>query len=437
MNVRIEKMVYGGEGLGHATGPRPSRGKPAAAGWPAAAGKPVFVPFVLPGEVVEVLPTQETRKLIRGLPEKILEAAADRIEPPCPYFTRCGGCHYQHLPYEQQLALKVEILRETLRRLGDIAWSEEIPALASPPWNYRNRIQLHLGPHPVRADRLQMGYYRQGTHTLCAIEQCPISSPRLNALILALNELNAAGHLPRRLRQVEAFVTDEDRPGWLSLGLPVLDFASDELATRLRRAWPGVESILFLETSTGQRVLAGAGSTRYRVNEEEVRVSHNSFFQVNRYLLPELAARTGDLSGTTAVDLYAGVGLFTRALARGFARVAAIEADPDTAADLAANSAALANVQAHCADAAAFLAQWREPVDCVMLDPPRAGLSKEAVRELLRLRPRRLLYLSCDPATLARDLKALAATFQIESLELIDLFPHTFHIETLARLRAD
>ncbi|MBI4462763.1 MAG: class I SAM-dependent RNA methyltransferase, partial [Acidobacteria bacterium] len=247
MNVRIEKMVYGGEGLAYHD------------------GKPVFVPFVLPGEVVEVLPTQETRKLIRGLPEKILESAAARVAPACPYFARCGGCHYQHLDYEQQLKLKVEILRESLRRLGGLDWQQGIPALASPPWNYRNRIQLHLSPHPIRADRLQLGYYRQGSHALCAIEQCPISSPQLNELIRALDELSQAGHLPPQLRQLEAFVTAEDAPGWLTVAAPVLDFDTDALADRLRTAWPGLESVLLLETSTGQRVLAGAGWVDYRV----------------------------------------------------------------------------------------------------------------------------------------------------------------------------
>ncbi len=433
MNVRIEKLVYGGEGLGYAVEAPHSR----AAKAPSERGKPFFVPFVLPEEMVAVLPVQETRKFVRALPEKILRAADQRVEPDCPYFSRCGGCHYQHLGYEDQLRVKAEILRETLRRLGGIEWTGDIPALASPPWNYRNRIQLQLGPHPVRADRLQIGYYRQGSHALCDVAACPISSPKLNELIRALHELNDAGHLPRHLRQLEALVTADDAPGWLTLATPRLDFDPTALAERLRRAWPGLESTLFLETSTGERHLLGPGFTSYRVEEDEFRISHNSFFQVNRYLLPELPARVaGELGGATAFDLYAGVGLFTRTLARRFQRVVAVETEPDTAADLAANCAPLANVRAHCAEAAEFLADWRKPMDCVVLDPPRAGLSKEVVGELLRLRPPALAYLSCDPATLARDLKALAAGFTLEEVELIDLFPQTFHIETLSRLRA-
>jgi len=424
VKVRVEKLVYGGDGLAYANGsPETDR------------SKPIFVPFVLPGEVVEVFPIQETRKLIRALPQKIVQAAASRSEPDCPYFTRCGGCHYQHIPYEQQVEFKREILRETLHRLSGIDWREELPTLPSPPWRYRNRIQLQLGPHPVTADRLQLGFYRAGSHALCDIDQCLISSPKLNELIRALNALNAAGKLPASLRQIEAFVTDEDSPAWLSLGVSAFDFPADEFAASLRQAWPGVESILFIEIASEQSVLVGPGAGYYRVGEEPLRVSHNAFFQVNRYLLPEVVARaTGNLAGTLALDLFAGVGLFTQPLARRFQRVVAVEADRNTAADLATNLAPWPHVQVHCADVAEFLRAWQPPVDCVLVDPPRAGLTAEVVEELLRLRPPVVVYLSCDPATLARDLKRLAAGFALSALELIDLFPQTFHIETLARL---
>lgn len=430
MKVRVEKLVYGGDGLAYAIGP-PEQSR----------GKPVFVPFVLPGEVVEVFPIQETRKLIRALPESIVQAATSRIAPRCPYFTRCGGCHYQHIPYEQQVALKREILCETLRRLSGIDWSEEIPILPSPPWNYRNRIQLQLGPHPVTAGRLQLGFYRASSQALCDIAQCLISSPKLNDLICALNELNATSKLPTSLRQIEAFVTHADSPGWLSLGALTLDFPTDEFAATLRHAWPGVESILFVETHGERRVLVGPGASYYRVGDDPedsgTRVSHNAFFQVNRYLLPEVVACvTQNLEGKVALDLYAGVGLFTRALAPRFQRVVAVEIDADTVADSVTNVAPWPHVQVHCTDVADFLRGWHEPVDCVLVDPPRAGLAREVVEELLRLRPPALIYLSCDPATLARDLKRLAAGFTLIALKLIDLFPQTFHIETLARLAA-
>ncbi|MCH6553407.1 MAG: class I SAM-dependent RNA methyltransferase, partial [Acidobacteria bacterium] len=201
-NVKIEKLVYGGDGLAHHD------------------GKPVFVPFVLPGEEVEVIPIEESRKLVRALPAQVMQAAADRIQPHCSYFARCGGCHYQHLSYDDQLQLKVNILRETLRRLGKLDWKEEIPVHASPPWNYRNRVQLKFAPHPVVAEVLEVGYYRAGSHNLCAVEQCPLVSPKLNQLIAVFNRLSAARALPLSLRGAEAFTDDRDQPFWLTLSAP-------------------------------------------------------------------------------------------------------------------------------------------------------------------------------------------------------------------------
>lgn len=419
--VRVEKLVYGGEGLAYHE------------------GKPVFVPFVLPGEVVEVFPVEESRKLIRALPGTVREAAGDRIPADCPYFARCGGCHYQHLSYEKQLALKVNILRETLRRLGKIDWTAEIPAHPSPPWHYRNRVQLKLAPHAVAAEALQLGFHRAGSHTLCAIERCPISSPKLNLLIAALNRLSQERALPLGLRGLEAFVDDRDDTLWLTASAPRLDFDRAALTEKLRTALDGLLSLQFLDTATGQQETDGLGWIYYQAGAHRLRVSHGSFFQVNRHLLPPLVERVTDkLEGRVALDLYAGVGLFARALAGKFSRVVAVESHPSTAADLAANLADCGGVEARTTSVADFLLRQPEKCDVAVLDPPRTGLDRGVAEALAELAPPRLVYLSCDPATLARDLARLAPRYRLEALELIDLFPQTFHIEALARLaRAD
>lgn len=415
--VRVEKLVYGGEGLAHH------------------AGKPVFVPFVLPGEVVEVFPIEESRKLIRALPGELREAAGERIEAHCPYFARCGGCHYQHLSYEKQLALKVDILRESLRRLGKIEWTQDILAHPSPPWHYRNRIQLKSAPHPVAADALQVGFHRAGSHTLCAIEQCPISSPKLNQLIAVLNRLSREQALPRSLRALEAFVDDRDDTLWLTLSAPQLDFDAAALIEHLRTALDGILSLELRETATDRHETSGLGWIYYSVGAQRLRVSHGSFFQINRHLLPLLVARvTEGLEGQVALDLYAGVGLFACALAEKFARVVAVESEPRAAADLAANVADLGGVEPQACTVADFLQRSPEKCDVVLLDPPRTGLERGVAEALTELAPPRLVYLSCDPATLARDLARLAPGYRLAGLELIDLFPQTFHIETLARL---
>lgn len=419
--VRVEKMVYGGDGLAYHE------------------GKPVFVPFVLPGEVLDVFPIQESRKLIRALPGEMKETAGERIEARCPYFARCGGCHYQHLPYEKQLALKVDILRETLRRLGKLDWQDEIHAHPSPPWNYRNRVQLKLAPHPAIPDALQLGYHRAGSNTLLAIEECPLSSAKLNQLIVVLNRLSRERALPPSLRGVEGFVDDRDHTLWLTLRAPHIDFDRAALLEELRTALDALLSVEFHETSTDQRSTDGLGWVYYSVGAHRLRVSHGSFFQVNRHLLGLLSERVAaEAGGQVALDLYAGVGLFTRVLAEKFARVVAVESNPAAAADLAANVAELAGVEARATAVADFLLRFPEKCDVAVVDPPRAGLERGAAEALLELAPPRMVYLSCDPATLARDLSRLQPRYRLTALELFDLFPQTFHIETLARLeRAD
>lgn len=415
--VRIDKLVYGGDGLGYHE------------------GKPVFVPFVLPGEVVDVFPVQESRKLIRALPGELKQTAGERIEARCPYFARCGSCHYQHLDYEKQLALKRDILRDTLHRLGKIEWPEEITTHASPPWNYRNRVQLKLAPHPAMPEVLQVGYHRAGTHSLIAIEECPISSPRLNQLVAVLNRLSRERLLPLSLRGLDAFVDDRDATLWLTLHALQRNFDLSALLEELRTALDGLLSIELRRRDTGQRTTDGLGWIYTNVGPHRLRVSHSSFFQINRHLLPLLAERvTHGLEGRVALDFYAGVGLFARALAEKFARVVAVESFLPAAVDLAANVADLEGVEADATTVADYLRASPEKCDVAVLDPPRAGLERNVTEALLELAPPRLVYLSCDPATLARDLTRLLPTYRLTSLELIDLFPQTFHIEALARL---
>jgi 23S rRNA (uracil1939-C5)-methyltransferase len=341
--VRVEKLVYGGDGLAYHD------------------GKPVFVPFVLPGEVVDVFPLQESRKLIRALPGELKETSGDRIEARCPYFARCGGCHYQHLDYEKQLVLKQEILRETLRRLGRIEWGKEITAHASPPWNYRNRIQLKLAPHPAMPETLQIGYFRAASHNLIAVEECPLSSPRLNQLIAVLNRLCRERVLPPSLRGLDAFADVHDETFWLTLHAPQLDFDQTALLEALRTDMNGLLSIEFHELATGKRTTDGLGWIYTNVGPHRLRVSHGSFFQVNRHLLPLLVDRViYNLEGQVAVDFYAGVGLFARALAEKFARVVAVENHPVAAVDLTANLDDLETAEAHRSTVADFLQGSRE-----------------------------------------------------------------------------
>jgi 23S rRNA (uracil1939-C5)-methyltransferase len=390
-DVTVEKLVYGGDGLGR---------------WE---GRVVLIPFVLPGEIIRAAPRQQRGGLVRAQAAAILRAAPNRVVASCPYFTRCGGCHYQHVSYEDQLAAKRAILAEELRRIGKLEPPEEIEVVAAEPWGYRNRVQLHLCGGRI-------GYWAARSHQLCAIDHCPISSPQVNRVISALNEMIRDARWPRFLRSIEIFtderqvqvnVVETDRP----LARRFFDWAADVI--------PGWVP----------------GPLDY---QGQFRVSRNSFFQVNRFLLDQLVdLATRQAEGESALDLYAGVGLFSLALGKKFREVTAVESGSGAIRDLAFNAerAGFAHVRPVHRTAEEHLAGLSRAPDFVLLDPPRAGLGKNMIGRLAVLRPRQLTLVSCDPATLARDLGSLRkAGYQIASLAMIDLFPQTFHLETVTRL---
>jgi 23S rRNA (uracil1939-C5)-methyltransferase len=422
MNVKIEKLVYGGEGLGHSE------------------GRTVFVPYVLPGEVVAVRATERKKKFVRGQLQHIVTAAPERAMAACAHFAACGGCHYQHIPYEEQLRYKADILRETLWRIGRVKWEGEIRAHPSPPFGYRNRAQWKVRQ---LGERQAVGYFRGGSTALLPVEQCPILSPRLEQALGALRRLAADGRLPATLREVEVFADERDEKLLLNASCTEFSGAPDELAETLRGALPGAESVLLHESSRDRFELFGPGYITYRAGGTPLRVGHLSFFQVNRHLVEEMArVATEDARGTLALDLYCGVGLFSVPLAARCQRVIAVESNEAAARDLQENLAACGGrAQAVCADVERFLAGVTETPDLVVLDPPRAGIAPAALQQLLRIGPKRILYWSCDPSTLARDLGALTAggshgvgTYEIDEMRLFDVFPQTYHIETLVRL---
>jgi 23S rRNA (uracil1939-C5)-methyltransferase len=421
VELKIEKLVYGGEGMGHAD------------------GVAVFVPFVAPGETVAVRLEEQKKKFARGQVERFVETSPARVAPRCPYFARCGGCHYQHLSYEAQLGYKKEILLETLSRLGGVRWEGPVEAHASPPFGYRNRAQWkvrHTGSGAVA-----IGYLEAGSQRLCAVDQCPILSPRLEDTFIRLRGLLERREIPSALAELEAFADGEDERILLSASFTNLGGKTAEaLGGRLREAMPAIESLLLHDASRDRFELFGPGYLRYRVGERLYRVGHLSFFQVNRFLVESLARRaTADASGQFALDLYAGVGLFSLPLAGGFDRVVAVEGNPAATRDLEENVRAAASgrgeIEVRTQDAEEFLPRWNARPDLILLDPPRAGLSDAVRMRLAAIGAPEIRYVSCDPATLARDLKGLSAAYEVAQVELFDLFPQSFHLETLVRLR--
>ena len=392
--VTIEKWVYGGRGLARLD------------------GQVVLVPFVLPGEVVEVALERERPGLVEARLLNVIAPSSERVAALCPYFARCGGCHYQHAPYEFQLARKVEVLREVLRRVGKIKAPEAIEVIAGAPFEYRNRVQLHLAGREI-------GYLEPASNRLCPVEHCPVASPAINSALGSLRKMRGNRRFPAFLRTIELFSNES--------AVQVNVLASDRPVARHFFDWCG-------ESIPG----AAAGWLDYSAAGSEYRVGHRSFFQVNRFLIDRMVeAGLADAEGDTAIDLYAGVGLFSLPLARRVRSVTAVESGSSAVHDLEFNAErASLPIQVERAVVETYLEGLSATPDFVLADPPRAGLGKGVVRQLLRLRPPRMTIVSCDPATLARDLTALLSSgYRLERVTMIDVFPQTYHIETVASLR--
>lgn len=394
-NLLIEKLVYGGEGLSRVD------------------GEVVFTPFVLPGETVEVERTGARHHVQRARMVRLEQPSPNRVDARCPQFQSCGGCQYQHASYDAQLGYKREILAETLRRVGKIEFElSRIETVAAEPYGYRNRLQFHI-------ENGRIGFRAMHSKRLVAAPQCSVASPKLNEAIATLNRLVRDRAWPEFVKSLEVF-TDERHVQWnvMETERPVAKRFFD---------WVGHE----VPGSVG-------GPLDYTVGGDKFRVSGGAFFQVNRFLLPQLAALvSGDASGETAWDLYAGVGLFSLPLARKFRQVLAVESGFSALADLAVNAerAGLSVMRAG-QQVETFLMEATEAPDFVVADPPRAGLGAIAAGRLAELHPKRLVIVACDPATLARDLAVLLPAYDLERLVLVDLFPQTFHIEAIACLVA-
>jgi 23S rRNA (uracil1939-C5)-methyltransferase len=412
-----QKLVYGGEALGYAE------------------GQTVLAPYALPGERLEVEAVRTAKGVVHARPMRVLEAAPERVAAPCPYFGRCGGCHYQHLDVAHQLKWKAEILRETLRRIGRITWDREITIHHASPWNYRNQAQLKVTEsEPGRVD---LGFFEAESHRLVPIDECLIVSPRLNAVLRELRQPESLGRLAG-CREVELRTNDRDDQVRITLWGDFTKQEMEERAAYFLEQAGGISAAAFVGQQ-GLEVFGDAALT-YQVGEFRYQISTGSFFQASRYLLPEFvnAVTATEEPGDLALDLYAGVGLFTLPLARGFKQVTGVESHLAASRDLEANAAmhGLERVRAAGQTAFEFLRRFAQMgPDFVILDPPRAGVDKPTLKRLAELRPRCFHYVACDPATWARDLAYLGGQgYRLERVEMFDFFPQTYHIECLARL---
>ncbi|MGA8875186.1 MAG: 23S rRNA (uracil(1939)-C(5))-methyltransferase RlmD [Candidatus Korobacteraceae bacterium] len=438
LQLEIEKLVYGGDGLARL--PADEHGP----------GKAVFLPFVIPGEQVEASIASSRPGFVRGQLNRVLAASGERVEPGCPYFIRCGGCHYQQIDYAAQLRYKAEILRETLRRTAKFELQQEIVIHSAEPWRYRNRTRMHVHHEPQFA----LGYFRHNSHALLPVESCPISSPLINQAITAVWALGRDRQVTDALHGLQFFANHDDtrmlveayvRPGTDAKQI-------QPFAAALHSSMPQIAGVIvFAAVPTEDESLQRAPLTSihpeksqaigedflmYHTVGVDYRVSGGSFFQINRFLIDKLVeVVVTKQTGRAALDLYAGAGLFTSQLARNFDQVLAVESSPHSFADLRRNVPHNVNcirttTETFLADRAAKLAP-----DLVIVDPPRAGLGERATAALCRMSASHVTYVSCDPATLSRDLRRLLeSAYRVEQVHLVDLFPQTYHMETVLHL---
>ena len=396
IDTTVERIVPGGDGIAHG------------------GGLTLFVPMTAPGDEVRVQLDRRRGQVAWGTVTELRQPGPARAQPPCPYYGICGGCDLQHITYEGQLAAKLDIVRDCLTRIGRIEPPEDLAVMPSPdPLAYR-----HVAEWAVDGPRRRIGYRARGSHDVVDVEYCPILTPQLNGVLADLRERQADGMIPPNIDEIRG-IAGEDGAG---------------ISPALGGGYPPELSM--------------------RIGDETYHYDAASFFQANGLLLDELVAEAlwqadphkdpeAPLAGdgpNFVIDLYAGVGLFSVPLARRYRRVVAVEGyAPATRwtrrnlrdAGLSTAKVEIDRVETWLARRAAALTG----ATLVVLDPPRTGVSPEAIEGILTLAPRRITYVSCDPPTQARDLKLLiAGGYRLVRMAALDMFPQSHHVETVAHL---
>lgn len=379
----------------------------------------VFVPYALPGERVRVKLAEEKKRYARAEILEVIEASPDRIIPRCQHFTRCGGCNYQHIPYQIQLQAKFEILKDQLQRIGKIKAPPLQPFIASEdPWFYRNFVQFHLTPGG------RLGYQAQRSHEVIQIRECHLPETPILEIWhrLDLEKVPGLGRVGIRVGANEDILlnleSSEPQPISLELDLPISVVHSGPI---------------------GSIILAGDDHIHHQIKDHSFMVSAGSFFQVNTAMAEAMVDHILNLISfslnTTLVEAYCGVGLFSAFLAPLVKEFIGIESSPSACDDFVINLNAFDNVALYEAEAEEVLPNLYQAPDIILVDPPRSGLDRKVIDDILSLQPDQLVYVSCDPATLARDLKRLVTGgYSLAQITPFDLFPQTYHIESISLL---
>lgn len=387
LEVEIEKIVPNGFGLAFAE------------------NLTVFVALAAKGDRLRVRIKKKKGKAAFAEIVEIIKPSPDRAEPKCVYFGRCGGCNFQQLNYAAQLEAKVEIIRDSLTRIGKIKYEKEIQVIGSPkPYGSRARAQWHLDTR-----RRKFGYFKRGSHEIVDVETCPILTEETHKILTDLRREIVWESFWSETVEIEAASGENE-----------ISVYSAEIVERTRE------------------ISFAANGERYFYDAQ-------TFFQGNPFLIEDLTETAlKGAGGETALDLYCGVGLFTLPLAKVFRKTIGVEASEKAAAFARKNIERARQIERadifaeKVGDWLAENAKDLRGIDFALLDPPRAGADKETIESLLRIEPKQISYVSCEPSVLARDLRLFCESgYKIESIAAVDLFPQTHHVETIVRLKSE
>ncbi len=418
MQLKIEKLIYGGKGLGRLE------------------GKATFVPFVIPDEKVQIKIKKEKKNFIEAHLKQVIEKSPYRREPLCNYFTTCGGCDFQHIKYEYQIKLKKDILEEALQRIGNIKSFPEIKTIPSEKeFFYRNRAQFKVYANHI-------GFYKRESHTVIDIDNCPILSKQIAYIPDKLKELLT--YFIVQPKEIHIFSATEGN---------LLKFIFDKQIKK----YPDLKTInkilginivgagiyyrknqtVYLQKTLGQKF------TFEKIKNFKFKVSLDSFFQVNKFQIKNLIDTVISFLKNSKIiaDMYCGVGTFSIPAGKIVDKVYGFELNKIAVKD-AVENAKINNVK-NCKfypfetkKAVDFLIEKNIPVDTIIFDPPRSGLNKYIIDKTSKIKTlEKIVYVSCNPTTLARDLSDFSKKgFSIKQIYMIDMFPQTYHIETITFL---
>lgn len=398
--LTLDNAAFGGESIGRLSD-----------------GRAVFVPFSIPGETIRIRITQDKKRYARGKLLEVLEPSPFRVAPRCRHFGVCGGCHYQHMAYEEQLVIKRKILKDQLERIGKLTNPPVEDMIASPNiYNYRNHIQFHISGEG------KPGFFLADKRGVLEISECHLPEEMLNKLwpLLEVGPKTGISNLGLRLGR------DDD----ILLTLESADVFNAEFNVE---ALP--VSVVHLSPQEVQ-ILAGSSYSVMQVKGRNFRVSAGSFFQVNIPQAEKLVEIIEELipeNCGTILELYAGVGLFSAFIASRTEKLVAVESSPQASEDFVQNLDEFDNIELYQGAVEEILPHLDIQPEIVLLDPPRAGVDKNVLEKIISTSPGQVVYISCDPATLARDTRRLVQEgYNPVKFIPIDLFSQTYHIESLS-----